>query len=134
MRTRQLIIWPPDDRLANLLRPAARIEGWALCTPHAEAACLRFARRGGRSVLLLGLAAGSDQEVGFLDRICNRYIRTDVVVIAPSTMASIAPLAWRLGAAMVVTDPWSVHEIVEIVAGLLGRIGKPLTSETSGDP
>ena len=85
-------------------------------------------------MLLLGLDAGSEEELDFLDKISNRYIRTDVVVIAPSTMASIAPLAWRLGAAMVVTDPWSVHEIVEIVAGLLGRIGKPLTSETSGDP
>src|SRR5262245_32337061 len=107
MRTRQLIIWPPDDRLANLLRPAARIEGWSMRTTHAEAACLRFARRGGRSVLLLGLASGSDKELVLLDKISYGCVRTDVVVIAASPLASLAPLAWRLGAAMVLTDAWS---------------------------
>jgi len=127
MRTRQQIIWPPDDRLANLLRPAAKSEGWTLCTPRGEAACLRFARRGGRSVLLLGLGAGSDREMPFLERISHRHVRTDVVVIAPSSTTSLAPLAWRLGAAMVLTDPWSVHEIVGITAGLLGE--KPLPAE-----
>jgi DNA-binding NtrC family response regulator len=133
MRTRQVIIWPPDNRLANLLRPAARSEGWTLCTPHAEAACLRFARRGGRSVLLLGLASGSDQELVLLDRISNRYIRTDVVVIAPPPTASFVPLAWRLGAAMVLTDPWSVHEIVEIAASLLRRPEKQFPRESEAD-
>ncbi len=129
MRTRQLIIWPPDERLANLLRSAARTEGWALCTPHGEAACLRFARRGGRSVLLLGLAPGADQALVILDKISDRHIRTDVVVIAPSAMASLVPLAWRLGAAMVLSDPWSAQEIVDIAAGLLGRMEKPLPKE-----
>jgi hypothetical protein len=134
MRTRQLIIWPPDDRLANLLRPAAKIEGWSLHTPHAEKACLRFARRGGRSVLLPGLAAGSNQELVFLDKISNCCVKTDVVVIAPTPMASLAPLAWRLGAAIVLTDPWSVHEIVEIAAGLLGRMDKQLSTESDTVP
>ena len=84
-------------------------------------------------MLLLGLDAGSEEELDFLDKISNRYIRTDVVVIAPSTKASLAPLAWRLGAAMVLTDPWSVSEIIEIAAGLLGRMEKSLTDETSTD-
>jgi DNA-binding NtrC family response regulator len=132
MRTRQLIIWPPDDRLANLLRPAARIEGWSMRTPHGEAACLRFARRG-YSVLLLGLTAGSDQELVFLDKISNCYLRTDVIVIAPAPMASHASLAWRLGAAMVLTDPWSVHEIVDIAAGLLGRRENRLPTQPGTD-
>src|SRR5262249_3141129 len=127
MRTRQLIIWPPDDRLAHLLRGAAKSEGWTLCTPHGQAACLRFARQGGRSVLLLGLSAGSDRELVLLDQISNCYVATDVVVIAPLAATSLIPLAWRLGAAMVMTDPWSVHEIVEIARGLLGRTDKALT-------
>jgi DNA-binding NtrC family response regulator len=134
MRTRQLIIWPPDDRLANLLRTAAQSEGWTLCTPRGEAACLRFASRGGRSVLLLGLRACSDKELAFLDHISHRYVRTDVVVIAPSSTAALVPLAWRLGAAMVLTDPWSVHEIVETAAGLLGRMERPFPAEAGGEP
>jgi hypothetical protein len=126
MRTRQLIIWPPDDRLANLLRAPARIEGWGLRTPQAEAACLRLARRADRSLLLLGLVGGSEKELVFLDKITHRCVATDVIVIASPPAASLAALAWRLGAAMVLTDPWSVHEIVEIAAGLLGRMEKRL--------
>jgi len=95
---------------------------------------MRFARRGGRSVLLLGLAAGSDRELVFLGKISNRYVRIDVVAIAPSPSAALATLAWRLGAAMVLTDPWSVHEVVDIAAGLLGRTEKQLPMEPGTDP
>src|SRR5262245_10376527 len=104
MRTRQLIIWPPDDRLANLLRPAAKSEGWTLRLPRTETACLRMAGRGGRSVLILGLSAGSEREFALLEQVYRRHARTDVLVIAPASAASLAPLAWRLGAAMVLTD------------------------------
>jgi hypothetical protein len=134
MRTRQLIIWPPDDRLANLLRSAAKSGGWTLRTPRTQVACLRTLGRGGRSVLVLGLSPGCEREFAILDQVSSRYVRTDVIVIAPAPVASLTPLAWRLGAALVMTDPWSVNEIVDIATGLLGHVAKPFTSEPSGRP
>jgi hypothetical protein len=143
-----LIVYETQRRLATWLREAAPIaeqlrydtEGkltpiggddrgdarptWLLREPRRPSACLRLLERGGPAVVVLHLGASPEEVLKLLDAIAWRFPDA-VTVVVEEEHRGLAPLAWDLGATMVVLPP-RVHErLQETVLGLMHSTRAP---------
>jgi DNA-binding NtrC family response regulator len=117
----QILVYETDGRLAELLRREASLQQCALRQPRRLESCLRLLAGGSPTVLLVKAGRDLVREMTLLERVHWLHPEADVVVVEESSNPALAGLAWELGAAFVLTSPYSVQELVEIIRGLLGR-------------
>ena len=115
----QLLVYEGDGRLAALLRPLAEANKWSLREPRQLGACLRLLRRGGPGVLVLQAGRDLEREFALLERVAWFFPDTAAVLVGDSEHASLAGLAWDLGAAYVLFPPQPRDTLSEVVTGLM---------------
>jgi hypothetical protein len=126
MRYPQVLIYENDGRIAEFFRrdrDARKKEKqprhWSIREPRSLLACLRLVRRGSPSVLILKVGTDVVLELTLLERMTWLYPEADVVVVGDTENPVLAGLAWDLGARYVLLPCFSLHELLEIVAGLM---------------
>jgi hypothetical protein len=119
MRHPQIVIHELDGRLASQLRPLAEAQRWALREPRQLDPLLSALATGGPAVLVLRIGRDLERELGLLDTVAWRFPETRVVVVGGSEQASVAPLAWDLGAAYVGCPAPPADQLAELVAALM---------------
>src|SRR6516225_5897008 len=119
MRYPQILVYESDGRLAELLRREQSLENCSLREPRRMESCLRLLAGGCPSVLVLKAGRDLIREMTLLERVCSLYPAVTAVVIEESGNAALAGLAWELGAAFVLSSPYSVQELVDIVRSFL---------------
>jgi DNA-binding NtrC family response regulator len=123
VRHPQLLIFQGDARMTALLEPAAEAARWWLRKPGDLAECLEVLPRGGPSVLVLRLGRDLEGELTALERVHRLFPDAAVVVVGDAEQASIAGIAWDLGARFVHFPPLDRDMLREVVAGLMGPNG-----------
>jgi DNA-binding NtrC family response regulator len=123
-----VVVYEADGRLAGLLGPAAARGGWVVRESRQVDACLRQLDRAGPCVLVVKVGRDLDREFHLLERAAALYPDVRCVILGDLEHASLAGLAWDLGAAYVLFPPQSRDRLPEIVAALL----RP--EEPAGEP
>jgi hypothetical protein len=119
MRSRQVLVYENDGRIAELLRREGKPRQWALREPRRAESCLRLLERNGSSVLVLKIGTDLVEEFTLLERVGWSFPDTATVIVGDAADPVLAGLAWDLGAAVVLFPPQSRHYLVEVVGRLL---------------
>jgi hypothetical protein len=125
MRHPQLLVYEGDGRLAELFRPMAQAgeHRWALRQPRRLDECLGLLRSGGPGVLLLKVGRDLERELTLLEQVAWLFPETATVVIGDSDHATLAGLAWDLGACYVLVPPPTRERLFEVVLGAMNTAG-----------
>jgi hypothetical protein len=119
MRHPCVVVYEVDGRLAALLRPPAGKSAWIVREARLVDACLRLLARGGPCVLVIKVGRDLEQEMALLERATALYPEVRSVLVGDLEHASLACLAWDLGASYVLFPPQSRDRLPEIVTALL---------------
>jgi hypothetical protein len=87
--------------------------------PRDKEECLTFLASGRSSVLVLKLGRNAEEKMALLSLVTHQYPDTGVIVVGEAMHASLAGLAWDLGASYVMILPQPQELLMEVVAGLL---------------
>lgn len=121
MKQAQLIVFEPDGRLAEWLRPVADSQRWRLREIRQEESVLATLHEA-LGVVVLRLGRDVASELRLLERISWFYPETAVVAVLEGEPALIG-LAWELGAAFVLPQAQAAEQLVPIVVGLMSPEG-----------
>jgi hypothetical protein len=125
MRSPQLLIYEPDDRLLGLLREQAKEHKWTWREVRSPESCLRLLRHGGPNMVVLKVGNDVTAEMRFLEQCGRLYPDTALVVVSDMDNPWLTGLAWDLGARYVLSPPQPRNQLPDIVAGLMAAIGPP---------
>jgi hypothetical protein len=123
MRHPCVVVCETDGRLAALLEPPPVKKGqkpaWIVREARQADACLRLLGRGGPCVLVIKVGRDLEQELTLLERASALYPEVRSVLVGDLEHASLAGLAWDLGASYVLFPPQTRDRLPEIVTALL---------------
>jgi len=126
----QLVILERDGRLAQLLRPAAEAQRWALRAPRQVEPCLRLLEGDTPTVFVLHVGGKLERELGLLERLHGRGRTLRTVAVGDIANDPLAELVWDLGASFVLFPPLSRDLLPGVVTGLMtSAIGRLPTRE-----
>jgi hypothetical protein len=123
VRHPQVLVYETDGRLAAQLRPAVAERKWLLREPRRLEGCLRLLGRSGSGVVIVKAGQDLERELTVVERIAWLFPNAAVVFVGDPAHAALAGLAWDLGSAAVLFAPHSRDRLVEVVVGLMGRLG-----------
>src|SRR5262245_41117477 len=101
MRQRQVLVCEPDDRLAQILRPGAKVQSYRLREVRHPRVCLGLLPQGEGSVLVLRVGRDLQREMAVLEQTTWLFPQTSTVVICDAENQALVQLAWDLGARFV---------------------------------
>ncbi len=119
MRHPQVVVYETDGRLAQLLRERVRACRWSLREPRQREACLALLRDGNPTVFVLKTGSKLEAELGLLERVHALLPDARSVVVGDLQNATLADLAWELGASFVLFPPLPHEWLPEIVVRLM---------------
>jgi DNA-binding NtrC family response regulator len=123
MRTAQVLLVANDSRLTAMLERVVSKERCLLRQPRDLGECVELLREGGSTVLVLRVGRNLETEMELLAEVAYQYPDAGIVVVGEAVHASLAGLAWDLGADYVFLLPQPGEMLPEIVAGLLRGAG-----------
>lgn len=128
MRYPQVIIYETDGKLAAWLKREEAERTWSLREARSLEGCLRLLQRAGPSVLLLKVGKDLLGEMTLLDQVRQRDPESAVVVIGDTDNASLAGLAWDLGATFAFFPPIPRPELLGLIRALIAALspGEPV--------
>ena len=125
MNRSQLLVYENDGWLAAQVKELCRENGWLLREPRQTDACLDLLRESRPSVLLLKLERKLIDELSLLATVrerlpeCPVIVFSDVKFDSANQRATLAALAYDLGARYVMFPPLT-HQLVEdLTVGLM---------------
>ena len=125
MNYAQLVIYESDGWLASQVTELAREHSWLVREPRDPEACIALLRDTRRSVLLLKLERRLTDELGLLALVRERVPECPVIVFSDakfegaSQRASLAALAYDLGARYVMFPPLTRSLVEDATGGLM---------------
>jgi DNA-binding NtrC family response regulator len=119
MRRAQVVVMERDGRLAEMLRPAAQVQGWWVREVRQPASCLDLLRQSGPTVLVLLVGPQVEIEMALLERVSFLAPECQSVVVIESSDGRLANLAWDLGAAYVLFSAQLQQHLADLVTGLM---------------
>jgi hypothetical protein len=118
----QIVVYEPDSRLADQIRPLAAGERWALRESRQADALWRVLQTGGPTVLVVKMSSSPERELALIERVSWQLPDVAIVAVGDLEGATVlAGLAWDVGAAYSLFPPQSRDLLPEIVSGLMRR-------------
>jgi hypothetical protein len=123
MRSRQLLVYETDGRIAELLRKEGREHSWAIREPRRLENCLRLLGKGGQSVVVCKLGRDLPRELKWLEAATWLFPEIAVIVVGDRMAPTLGELVWDLGARLVFLSLPPGRRLVEVVAAFLDDAG-----------
>ena len=120
MRYPQILVVESDRVLATSLQELAQSWRWVLREVRSSEEVLRLMNHGPPTVLVLKLGRDLTDEMTLLQRVAEQFSDAQTIVVGESDHRSLAGMAWDLGAAYVLIQPYPRDWLVELVEGLMG--------------
>jgi DNA-binding NtrC family response regulator len=119
MHQAQVLVYETDSKLAAQLADVTARAGFRLREVRKADACLNCLRRYGPGVLVLRLGRDLERELALLERVTWLFPDTAAIVVSETANATLAALAWDLGARFVLSAPQPLEMLVELVESVM---------------